>query len=321
MAITRNNIAAITSVGIEKLVIDSVFLGSHLLGRLKEQEGVWRGRKHETPFFYKDDQAYPVSWYQGAEQLETSEPEIVTSQSFEICELQGAMMVSGRDFALNSGPEGIVDIVKTRMEGLEKALRQYMTRAIMGSRTDIGADTKKVYGFLNFLKDAAVNYGGISSADFAGYVSNVLDNGGVPRALSTSLDQSAVGLASYGELQPTLRFMRQATMDSFIELLKPHQRTTREESLSGLGHKYTKGKNVLVYSGIDSIVDNLAPEKSIVYINEKRTRLFSHPKYNMVRKDYGDMESCDAILQRVFWKGSFESNELRTNTHLKDLIS
>jgi hypothetical protein len=106
-------------------------------------------------------------------------------------------------------------------------------------------------------------------------------------------------------------------MNQLIELLKPHQRTTRDNSLNGLGH----AENTLVYSGLDHIVDNLAPANSIIFLNEKFVKLYAHPEYDMKRVEKKDLETQDAMLQRLFWKGVFACSVLRYQGWLKDITA
>ena len=240
--------------------------------------------------------------------------EVMTSQKFTIREFEKSITVTGRDLAINYGQAARVRLLASLLEGLELALREGFTEQLWG----VTNSAKGINPVTDFLKDANVNYAGVSSADFAGYVAHVEANGGVPRALSTYLDQKCVSGATEGSQKPTLRVMRNDTMDTFIELLKPNQRTTRESTLNGQGHA---DQNTLVYSGIDSIVDNLFLEKAIGYFNEKYFRMYSHPKYNMIQKEFGDMETIDAVLNRVYWKGFVGCHNLRSCSLLEDLIA
>jgi hypothetical protein len=166
-----------------------------------------------------------------------------------------------------------------------------------------------------FLKDTAVNYGNVTSTDVSVHVAYVNDNSGTPRALTTALIQDAIGGASEGNDKPTVGIMRQATMNSFIELIKPSQRTTRESTLDGLGHE----KNTLVYNGIDHIVDNLSIATAISYLNEEHVNLYSHPEYDMKRTEKKDLDEVDALMHRLFWKGVYACGVLRYQALLKDL--
>lgn len=317
MAIQTNNVAAVTTNAIVAPggVIDAVFKNASSLSRLKKKEGEYvGGLTMDFPFFYKGGADYSGGWYEGADVLQFGTKEVMTSQKFTLREFEKSITVTGRDLAINTGQAARVRLLASLLEGLELAVREQMTAQIFGGTNF----AKGVTPVTEFLKDAGVNYAGVSSADFAGYVAHVEANGGTPRALSTYLDQKCVSGATEGSQKPTLRIMRNDTMDTFIELLKPNQRTTRESTLNGQGHA---DQNTLVYSGIDSIVDNQFLDKAIGYFNEKYFRMYSHPKYNMIQKEFGDMETMDAVLNRVMWKGFVGNNNLRSASLLDDLIA
>jgi hypothetical protein len=315
MTLSVGQVQALTVKGIEAKggVRDAVFKNHSYLKRLREKQGVYSGEKMSFPFMYQDDEDSTGSWYEGAETLSLDMYDPFTELSFDLKELQESLVITHRDLARNSGKEARIKLVDARLSHMEMAMRQRFTRGIYGD----GTNTKEVLGVQTFLKSSSVNYGGVTDTDVSVHVATVLSNSGTARALSTALDQAALGGASEGEEKPTLRIMPQLVMNQFIELLKPHQRTTRESSLNGLGHE----GNTLVYSGVDSIVDNLAPAGSIIYLNEKHVKLWSHPDYDMKRVQKGDLETMDAMLQRLFWKGIYVCDVLRYQAWLKDIAT
>lgn len=320
MTISIGQVQALTVKGIEAKggVRDAVFKNHAYLKRLREKQGIYSGEKLTMPFMYIDDTETTGGWYEGAEALPLDMYDGITELSFDLKELHESLVITHRDLARNSGKEARLKLLESKLKQMETAMRQRFTRSIYGDGTAAtGAmSAKQVIGLQAFLKSSAVDYGGVTNTDVSVHVAYVNDNASVARALSTALDQAVLGGASEGEEKPTLRIMPQLVMNQFIELLKPHQRTTREDNLSGLGHD---GSNTLVYSGVDCIVDNLAPAGEIQYINEKHVRLYSHPDYDMKRVQKGDLETVDAMLQRLFWKGVFACDVLRYQGRLKDI--
>lgn len=317
--LTVGQVQALTVKGIESKggVRDAIFKNHAYLSRLKGKEGTYSGEKKTFPFNYLDDQDTNGKFYKGAEPLSLDMYDPLTELAFELIEIQETLVINQRDLARNSGKEARLNLVEQRLKLMEQSLRQRFTRGIFSDGTNqTGAmNANQFPGQLAFLKDSAVNYGEITSADIAVHVAYVNDNAGTPRALTTALIQDAIGGASEGNKKPTVGIMRQKVMDSFIELIKPHQRTTRENTLNGLGHE----KNTLVYSGIDHIVDNLCIENAISYLNEEHVKLYSHPEYNMIRKSWDKLETQDSIMERLFWKGVYACDVLRYQSLLKDL--
>jgi hypothetical protein len=321
MALSVGQVQALAVKGIESKggVRDAVFKNHAYLARLKEQEGTYSGEKMTFPFMYKDDTTSTGKFYVGAENLEGDFFDPFTELSFDIVEIEETLRITSRDLARNSGKEARLKLLEQRLKHMEMALRQRFTKGIFSDGTaSTGALTTAQFpGVQAFLKASSVNYGGVTDTDVSVHVAYVNDNSGSNRAITTALHQTALGGASEGNEKPTLGIMRQGVMNNFIELLKPHQRTTRESSVSGLGHE----KNTLVYSGVDHIVDNLSPANSIVFLNEKHVKLYSHPEYNMVRKSWDKLEDVDAIQERLFWKGVYACDVLRYQAWLKDITA
>lgn len=318
-AITIGQVQALTVKGIESKggVRDAVFKNHAYLARLKAKEGVYSGEKMTFPFNYMDDTQTNGKFYVGSEALSLDMYDPLTELSFDLVEIMETLVISSRDLARNSGKEARLKLIAQRLKIMETALQQRFTKGIFSDGTAAtGALTAKQFpGIQAFLKGSAVNYGNITSTDVAVHVAYVNDAAGVDRALTTSLHQDALGGASEGNKKPTVGIMRQNVMNTFIELLAPHQRTTRESTLNGLGHE----KNTLVYSGVDHIVDNLSPAKSIAFLNEDHVKLYVHPEYNMTRKSWDKLETQDSIMERVFWKGVYACDVLRHQSLLKDL--
>jgi hypothetical protein len=318
MTLSVSGVQALTVKGIEAKggVRDAVFKNNAYLARLKAKQGVYSGEKLTFPFNYMDSTQTNGKFYQGAETLSLDIYDPITELAFELIELEETLVITQRDLAKNSGKEARLKLVDQRLKICEQAMRERFTKGIAsdGTAATGALTTKQFPGVQAFLKSSAVNYGGVTSTDVSVHVAYVNDNGGVDRALTTALHQAALGGASEGEEKPSVGVMRQNVMDKFIELIKPHQRTVRE-NLDGLGHF----KNTLVYSGVDHIVDNLFPEKSICFLNEKHVKLYAHPEHDMRRESFGKLETMDAIMERIFWKGVYAADVLRFNSWLKDI--
>ena len=319
MALSVGQVQALTVKGIEAKggVRDAIFKNHAYLARLQAKKGVYAGEKMTFPFVYKDDVDSNGKFYEGAEALSLDMYDPITELEFSLVELEETLVITHRDLARNSGKEARLKLIEQRLKLMELAMQQRFTKGIFsdGTAATGALTTKQFQGIQAFLKDTAVNYGGVASSDVSVHVAYVNDNSSVNRALTTALVQDVIGGASEGNKKPTVGICRQNVMNSFVELLKPHQRTTRESTLNGLGHE----KNTLVYSGLDFIVDNLAPANSIAFLNEDHVKLYAHPEYDMKRVEKGDLETMDAMMQRLFWKGTFACDVLRYQGWLKDI--
>lgn len=319
MSLSVGQVLALTVKGIEASggVRDAVWKNNAFMARLKPKQGVFSGEKLTIPFQYMDSTQTTGGYYEGAETLSQNIYDPFTELSFDLKELYEAVVIAKRDLARNSGKEARLKLVEHRLKTAEQAMRERFTKGLWsdGTAATGALTTKQLVGVQAFLKSSSVNYGGVTDTDVSVHVAYVNSNSGTDRALTTSLHQAALGGASEGEEKPSVGIMRQNCMDKFIELIKPHQRTSKDGSLDGMGH----AKNTLVYSGVDHIVDNLAPTKSIVFLNEKHVRLYTHPEYDMKRESWDKLENFDGIMERIYWKGAFACGVLRYQGWLKDI--
>lgn len=319
MTLSVGQVAALTTKAIQSEggVSDSIFKNNAYLARLKPKQGTYSGEKLTFPFNYVDDTGTTGSFYTGAEALSLDMYDPYTELSFDLKEVQETLVITHLDLAKNSGKEARLKLIAERAKSMEMAMRQRISKGIFSDGTAAtGALTAKQFvGMQAFLKSSSVNYGGVTDTDVSTHVAYVNSNSGTLRSLTTALHQAAVGGSAEGEERVNLGIMRQGVMDQFIELIKPNQRTTRENTLSNLGHD----SNTLVYSGIDHIVDNLAPANSIVFLNEKFVKLYVHPDYDMKLVKKEDLETMDAVLQRLFLKGLYACKVLRYQGWLKDI--
>lgn len=318
MTLSVGQVQALTVKGIEASggVRDAIFKNNAYLARLKAKQGSYSGEKLTFPFNFKNSADTTGKFYVGAENLEGDFYDPITELSFDLIEIEETLRITSRDLARNSGKEARLKLIDQRLKIAEMAMRERFTKGIFSDGTaSTGAETTAQFpGVRAFLKSSAVNYGGVTNTDVSVHVAYVADNSSVNRALTTALHQAALGGCSEGEEKPSLVIMKQGVMNAFIELLKPHQRTVKSD-LDGLGH----GKNTINYSGLDHIVDNLAPANSMIFLNEKHVRLYSHPEYDMKRESWDKLESVDAIQERIFWKGVYACDVLRFQGWLKDL--
>lgn len=317
MSVSVGQVQALATKGIDGMVRDSIFEDHSYLKRLKAQQGVWSGNQMSFPFNYFDDTQTNGKFYTGAEALSLDQYDPITELSFDLKEIQETLVIASADVAKVSGKHAAVNLVEARLKQMKSAMAQRMTRGIYSDGTaSYGAlTTAQFVGQRAFLLSSGVNYGGLLSSDVSTHVAYVNSNSGTNRSITTALHQDALGGASVGEEKPSLGIMTQGVMNNFIELLKPHQRTTRDSNLNGLGHD----GNTLVYSGVDHIVDELCIANSIVFLNEKYVRLYVHPDWDMKHIAKDSLETMDATLNRLLWKGAYICSVLRYQAKLADI--
>jgi hypothetical protein len=319
MTLSVGQVQALATKAINERVGDAVFKSNAYLERLRKKQKSWSGERMSFPVNYLDDASTTGSFYQGSEALDNTEYDPYTEMAFELIELQETLVIAKRDLARNQSKQGKIKLLEQRLKDVKKAMASRLTKGLMSDGTASGGDTKTLNGKqmpgLAAFMIASGTYGGLSSADVSANIAYISSNAGVNRALTLALHQKVLGGASEGNEKPTLAISQQGVFNELLALIAPYQRTTREDSLSGLGH----GKNTLVYNGVDHIIDNLAPANTLSFINEEYVNLFTHPEFDMSTMEKDGLETADALLNRIFWKGGYVCEVLRYQGQIKDI--
>ncbi len=324
MTLTIGQVQALATKAINERVGDAVFKSNAYLARIRAKEKKWSGERMSFPVEYFASASTTGRFYVGSEALDNTEYDPYTEMAFDLIELEETLVLSKRDIARSSTKESKIRLLEQRLKSMKKAMSERLAIGVFSDGTASGGDLKtlngkQMPGMAAYLISSG-SYGGLASTDVATHIAYIIGNSGTGRALTTALIQTALGGATEGNEKPTLGVSRQPAFNELIELLKPSQRTTRDSNLSGLGHE----KNTLVYNGVDFIIDNLAPTTSSTVshfslINEEYVNLFSHPDFNMSSMEKDGLETADALLNRVFWKGAYVAEILRYNGQLRDI--
>lgn len=318
MALPYNQIEAITNKLILKKVTAGVFTGNIMLNRLRAKQMLESGGDQiKAPLFTKDDTGTTGGFYSPRDTLSLNEYDGLSASLHEWRYLYESLVVYKADIAKNGGKAGVVKLLAAKAEQMERAFKQ---RLIKGVFSDGGAstgalDTNQFDGLQAIIADAG-SYGSIAPADLATWVSYVDDNSGVNRALTQAILDKAFDQTVEGEERgATMGVMDKSVFTKFKGLLTPQQRTTRENSVSGQGHK---GQEI-VYNGIDYFIDNQMPSNTLFHVDERHFKLHVHQDHNMRRQKISDLETADAMLQRVFLYGNVVGSERNAHSRINDI--
>lgn len=109
--------------------------------------------------------------------------------------------------------------------------------------------------------------------------------------------------------------MDKNVFSKFKGLLTGQQRVTREDTVSGQGHK---GQEI-VYNGIPHMIENQMPGNTLFYIDLESFKLHVHQDHNMRRQSIKDLESADALLERIFLYGNTVASERKYHSRVNDI--
>lgn len=319
MSLPSNQIDAITNKLITKKVTSGVFTSNRMLERLrKNQELFDGGTKITCPLYTKDDTGSTGGFYSPRDTLSLNEYDGISASEHEIRYIYETLVLYKADIAKNGGKAGIVKLIAARAMQMEKALRQRMTKGVFsdGGAGTGALDTNQFDGLQAIIADSG-SYGNIAPADLATWLSYVDDNASVLRALTQTIVDKAFDQTVEGEERgATLGVMDKSVFTKFKGLLTPQQRTTREDSVSGQGHK----GQLIVYNGIDYFIDNQMPANTLFHVDERHFKLHVHSANNMRTQKISDLETADAMMQRLFLYGNVVASERNAHSRINDIL-
>lgn len=318
MALTYDQVTAITHDLISDKMTEGVFKSNKFLERLRaKQELEEGGNKIIKPLMSEDDTGTTGAFYTKTDSLSLSAYDGISASEHDWKYIYESVLIYKTDIAKNSGKLGVLKLIDSKVRQAENAMRQRMVKGALSDGTaSTGAlDVDQFVGLQAVIADSGT-YGGIAPADLATWVSYVDDNAGVNRALTLAiLDKAFDQAVEEGIGGPTLGVMDKSVFTKFKGLLTGQQRVTRENTVSGQGHK----GQVIVYNGIDHMIENNMPGNTLFYVDEEHFKLHVHKDNNMRRQSIKDLETADALLERIFLYGATVASERKFHSRVNDI--
>lgn len=318
MALTYGQVTAITHDLIKDMLSDGVFLSDAFLKRLREkQELEDGGNKIICPLFSADESGGIGGFYDPRDALSLDESDVISASEHDWKYLQETVVIYKADVAKNAGKAGVLKLIEKKVQFAEAAFSERMKKGALSDGTVATGElsTKQFVG-LQAIIAASGTYGGVAPADLASWVSYVDTNSGVNRTLTQAIVDKAYDQTNEGSKGgASLGLMDKSVFTKFKGLLTGIQRTTRESSLDGLGHKGI----AIVYNGVDHLIENNMPANTLFYVDEKHFKLHVHKDNNMRRQSEKSLETADALLERIFLYGNVIASQRKYHSRVNDI--
>lgn len=318
MALTYTQLTALTNKLIKKKLTEGVFKNDKLLSRFRKNQELEDGGTSITcPLYTVDDTGSTGEFFSPRDTLSLTEYDGISSSEHAWRYIQESVVIYKADIAKNGGDSGKVKLVSSKVKQAEMAMKQRMIKGILsdGGASLGAADTDQFDGLEAIIAESGT-YGGIAPADLASWVSYVDDNSGSLRALTQAIvDKAFDQTVEEGLGGATLGMMDKSVFTKFKGLLTGQQRVMREDTVSGQGHK----GQTLVYNGIDHMIVNLMPANTLFYVDEEHCKLHVHRDHNMRRQSIQDLETADALLERIFLYGNIIASERKYHSRVNDI--
>lgn len=295
MALTYNQISAITTVKIMPKLTDNIFRQIPLLKRLKDKESpIDGGTKVLVPLEYATNSSGGA--YSGADTLTNTDVDVITSAEFDWKQYYQSISIKRDDELKNSGDAAILKFVASKMKNAEKSLRDTMATAAWSS----GSNAKDILGLRCFLSTGNT-YGGISQTTYSWHQANI---DSTSTTLSFNVLQTLWGSATIDADQPSVSLTTQTLFNKYYLMLQPQQRFMDPDSAKG-------GFTSLMFNGKPVIVDSKAPTSYWVMLNEDYLQWSPHKDENFRFEPFAKPVNQNVKVGHIFWMGVFTSSNNR----------
>lgn len=300
-----DQISAITERKFIPKMVDNIFKSIPLMQRLekkmKKQDG---GLTVVQPLNYA--QATAVGWYSGAETLNNTDNDTISSAEFPWAQIYASISISRRDELRNSGEAQKVDFVKSKIQIAEKSLKDTVATGLYNA----GSDAKAILGLRSFLSTSAT-YGGISQTTYSFWQANV---DATTTTLSIGALQSQWSNCAINGEAPTLALCTTANYDRYYALLQPQQRFMDSESASA-------GFTSLMFNSIPVISDSKCPSGYFVFLNEDYLDLHVHKDENFRFEPFMKPINQNVRVAHIFAMMALASSNNRMHAALTALTA
>jgi hypothetical protein len=295
MALTYDQITAITEKKFIPKLVDNIFNSNVLLKKLKAKEKpLPGGDKVLVPLNYAKTSA--SGWYQGSETLDTADAEEITSAEFEWKQLYANISVTRRDELRNMGDAAIINFVKSKVEIAEKTIRDKLSTGLYND----GSDSKQIQG-LKLALSASNTYGGIAQGTYSWWQAQVDSS---TTTLTLSAMQSIFGDCGEGTEYPDMIVGDQNMFDRYHALLTPQQRFASEDEARG-------GFKSLLFNGAPVVVDASANSGDFYFLNMNYMDLYPHKDENFRLEPFVKPINQNVKVAKVFWMGALAISNVR----------
>lgn len=315
MALSVNELNAATRKYYLPRLMDTIFDSNALWARLSKRSiPLDGGSKISVPLAYALTTS--VGTYRDYDTFTFTPTEQITEANFDWGQYQVSVTISGREDAINSGKNAVLNLLKTKMAIAEKTLRKYMGDHLWSDGSAAAANG--IIGLQAAIDDGTntATYGAIDRTANTWWKAKYSANGAVGRALTTRLMQSMMGDLTIDNDRPTLIMTTQNLYDKYFDLVSPHLRVTENE-LADLGFQN------LVFVGRPIVVDARIPQVNsldqMYFLNEEYIHLYHHKDRHFFLDPFRRPVNQDAIVAKILWMGQLCIDNPRMQGRIIDL--
>lgn len=307
MALTYDQISAITRKKFVPKLVDNIFDSNALMQRSKKQgwyESMDGGTSIIQPLNYATNSS--GGWYSGADTLDTTDNDVITGAEYSWKQMYDNITIKRDDELKNSGEAGILKFVKQKMMIAE---RTGMDRMGDGLYSD-GTTSDEIVG-LQAIVNADETIGGIAQGTYSWWQAQEDTS---TTTLTIAAMNTRFSACRIGSDKPTVITCGSTVHDLYYNLLQPQQRFQDSESAKG-------GFSSLMFNGVPVIDDSKAPAGDMYFINEKYLHLYYHKDENFRFEDFKKPVNQNVKVAKIYWMGALGSSNNRMHGAFKGITA
>lgn len=297
MALTYNEISAITEKKFIPKLADNIFNSNPLIQRLKKKsyEKLDGGERIMVPLNYALISA--AGWYQGADTLDTTANEVMTAAEYVWKQNYANVTILGSEERKNSGSAQILNLVKNKVKVAEKTMMDSFSTGIYNA----GSTTNAIVGLRSIAASITSTVGGISQSSYSWWQPQ-LDSS--TTTLSIAKMQERDNLCTINNDTPTVIATTRSLYNSYYALLQPQQRFADTEVAKG-------GFSSLMFNSKPVIADSYCPAGYMLFLNENYLHMFVHKDCDMKFEEFQKPINQDVKVAKILWMGAFGTSNAR----------
>ena len=314
MAISIDSLTAVTKDKFIPVLVDNIFNSNILTHKmLGQSEPVASGNKVLQPIEY--GKTGDVSFYEGYDTITATKQEVFTDAAYDWVQLRASIIYSGREQALNSGSERVVDLISAKVKNAEKAMKDAFGNqlysdndgiAVTGANSDNKLSIKGFIG-LDHIVSKTRTLGGIESEANVNLWWDAQTKAvtGSPTYSTMAAGQiqdvirEMYGMCSIDNDKPDLIVCPQVIFDAYEESLSAQKRFgASDKALADAG--FTN----LLYRGTPVVVDDHCPAGKMFFLNTKYLKFRHHASRNFAFDGFQKPVNQDAAVAHIYWLGA-----------------
>lgn len=300
---------------------DPVLLSMEKYDGMRTESG---GRSIVEEMFF--DQNQTVKWYDGGEEFSTAFNPTITAAEYDWKQLGGALFIHGRDLRINSGQEGVIKLLASRMKALESTLENQLHTGVLSDGTGNGG--KQITG-LSTLVSKTPNtgiIGGINAATSTFWrnfkIQPTVDIAGGTVTSAANIreyySRMIVGLTR-GVDKPKVALAGNTHYISLNAAMQTFQMITDADlAKAGFNNIVYMGVPVVLGGGVSMTGAALVPADLTYFLNTSYLKLVEHKDAQLSPLEETPSINQDAIVQLMIWMGAMTLSNRRLQGVLFD---